>query len=329
MFRKVPIPIQQKLKNYYQVSFLNNSNIAGKLHYNEYGSDLKILDVYSSNLIFSTVLHNKLKPEQHVLMEHRPDYATFAEKYIQALPNGHTFQHQALNPYNWKSYLQLTGEDGILQPGIQARDHIHSKFLFTGYVHDEGLLMQWLACLGNRNWVHKFGNVRMLIWIPESSAIKILATPGKSTRGKCSIVREAFSDTKILAAAESSRLKKFPKEVLDRDSPLFFSEKDLSGPKNPMTLIEIDPKAHDINDMLAWDYVTKNLMILKRKSLEESLKNLGPGADIYFKEKISDATLKKAVASLTANDFKEITREFELWPFKPDILIDSILESSD
>lgn len=262
-------------------------------------------------------------------MDHRPDYITHIKNYISTLPQGHTFQHIPSNPYNWKSYLKITEDEPILQPGFETRDHIHSKLLLTGTINDEGLLMQWFACLGNQNWMQRFGSVRMLMWVPEASAIKLLADPGLVTRGKCSIVRETFSDTKILAVADTKRLLKFPQSRLEKDSPLLYQESDVSGPKNPLALLEINPKDHEVQDMLSWDYVTKNLMILKRKPLSDSIRNLGPAADVFFLEHLPRDMLEKSVNKLTAEEFIEITRVFDLWPFKPDVLIDGLIDLVD
>ncbi|KAH3678937.1 hypothetical protein WICPIJ_008765 [Wickerhamomyces pijperi] len=328
---KIPIPRGVKLKNYYHASFMKNGDVAvDRLDYKEYGSDLRILDVYSSNLIFSTALHNKLQPAQHILMENRIDYSKHIQQYLPQLPQGHTFEHIPLSPFEWKSYLSITEpQSTILDPGFQSRDHIHSKLLLTGTVNSERLIMQWYACMGNQNWIQRFGNIRMLLWVPEASAIKLLADPGMKTRGKCSIVREAFSDSTLLAVAESSRLNKFPARVLEADSPLLFKESDVSGPKHPLALLEINPKDHSLEDILSWDYVTKNLMILKKKTVGESIKNLGPGSDQFFKQHIPEHLWNKTVSDLTATEFMEITRMFDLWPFKPDFLIDGMIDQID
>lgn len=296
--------------------------IMDKLRYNTfYNSELNILDVYSANMVFSTTLHNHLAPKRHVLMEHRPVYSSYISSHLKTLTQQHTFQHVEADPYNWKSYSDITSnENRLLDPGIETRDHIHSKFLFAGSCHVEGLLMQWLACMGNQNWIHRFGNVRMLIWVPQQSALKIMAPVSTRERNKCSVVREAFSDARVIAMPQTPILKSFTGETVE--NAIIFDERDFSNPTYPMALVELNPKDTGVEDMFTWDYVTKNMMILKTKPVLESVRNLGPGAGDYFQTKLPKEMLKAKVNSLTAKDFQLIAQLFNLWPFKPETTIE-------
>jgi transcription factor 1 len=253
-------------------------------------------------------------------MESRLEYSKYITSYLGSLEMSHKFQHFNLDPYQWQSYLDITEKEKIVEPGYESRDHIHSKLLFTGSCHVEGLVMQWMACMGNQNWIQRFGNVRMLLWIPQASALKIMAPVSVRERSKCSIVREAFSDARIVALPNSSKLSSFKEEIIQES--IIFDEKDFSNPAYPMALVEFNPKDTNIDDMYTWDFVTKNMMILKTRPVSESIKNLGPGAEIYFKEKLNEKLWKQRVNSLTATDFHTITKVFDLWPFKPDTMID-------
>lgn len=299
----------------------NLDRIMAKLRYDKiYNDQLQILDVYSSNLVFSLTLNNYLSPKQHILMEDRPEYVKYIRSYFEKLPDpaSTTFEHVQSDPYNWQSYLDLTQ----LQPGFEKRDHIHSKFLFTGLCHLEGLVMQWMACMGNQNWIQKFGNVRMLLWIPQPTALKIMAPANTRERNKCSIVREAFSDSRVIAMPRNKLCNSFQDDVMDEC--IIFEEDDFSNPVHPMALVEFQPKDNDIEDMFTWDFITKNMMILKTKPVSESVKNLGPGAEEWFKSSLPADLLKRKVNSLEAHDFKVILDKFEEWPFKPETTIEFI-----
>ncbi|CDR44367.1 CYFA0S14e02278g1_1 [Cyberlindnera fabianii] len=333
---RVPLPPIPQIRKYLNTSFLTNPKIATKiadsLNYNYNGKDLSILDVYSGNMLMSCALHNALRPNQHLLLEPRLAFSKHIDDHITSLSSSdstssHTMEHLKLNPFNWSTYLELTDpKTGILQPGKETRDHIHSKLLMTGYIHEEGLLMQWLACMGNQNWIQRFGNVRMLLWVPEASAIKVLAGAGAAARHKCSLVRETFSDTRLLATTDTPKLAKdaFDKTTLREGKTLVIDADDFSG--SPMSLLEINPKDHSIEDVYSWDFVTKNLMILRTKTVAESVRNLGAGAGEYFDDKLPRELMKKRVKDLVADDFVHITRVFDLWAFKPDDLWESTID---
>lgn len=291
---------------------------------NHFKQDTKVLDVYPSNGLFSGALYNRILPEQHILMENRKEFNNWLNDYISTLSEPHTFDLHKLDPYNWKSFLNITDDTKILQPGVESRDHIHSKFLLTGYCCNEGLLMQWLSCLGNQNWIQRFGNVKMLLWVPNSSAIKIMASPSTTNRNKCSVTREAFSNTKVIALPNTKDLKKYDHKLLDVDQPLLIKPDDFSNSKVPLALLEIDPLDHHVNDVFAWDFVVKQMMASKVKPMEESINFLGPAASDFFQQHLSEDIWAKTPRDLTAEEFNEIAKLFELWPFRPRSLVDVI-----
>jgi transcription factor 1 len=297
-----------------------------KLQLNKfYKEDVKVLDVYPNNLVFSTSLYNNLRPSQYVLMETRKDFLQHIKQYLETIKTiEHNFQLAPLDPYVWKSYLKLTEEDKTITPEFQTRDHIHTNFLFTGNVSEEGLLMQWLACLGHQNWMIKYGNVKLLLWVPEASAIKITAPPSSPARAKCSVVTQTHSYCKLIAIQSAARKKKFSAEVIERDDPLIIDGAAFSS-ASPMTLLEINPKDVPVNDIYSWDYVVKSLMISKTLPLIDAVNNLGPGAEQYFSQRMSKKLLQTKIKDLSSDAFLEITTHFDNWAFKPDTLFESLV----
>lgn len=292
---------------------------------NYYKHNTKVLDVYSTNGLFSSGIYNSILPEQYIMMENRHEFRDFLLEYKESQAEPNNLQLRDLDPYSWKSFIEITDNTKLLQPGFQSRDHVHTEFLLAGSCTNEGLLMQWLACLGNQNWIQRFGNVKMLLWVPNSSAIKIMATPGANSRAKCSLTRETFSNTKIIAVPDDKDLKKYNKDSLSKDETILMDPSEFSNKALPLTLLEIDPLDHNL-DTYSWEYVVKHLMSASRKPLHDSVNFLGPAAYDFFVAHLPVEYWSKTARELTSEEVKEIVRVFELWPFKPTALVGGIDE---
>lgn len=338
-----------RVQRVYNFKYLVNSSVQERIldklqlesHYDfKY---TKVLDMFPGPAQFATVFINRYKPFQYTLMEDRPAFVKFIkEQYNDQM---HLLQD---DPYKWSSFLKIIDENKQFVPETQGRDRIHDRFLVHANLTNpqyEALVMQWLACIGNRNWIHRFGRVKMLLWVPTKVAYKLLAAPGSTARSKCSLVTEAFSDSRIVAMSDDSKTNKlFDPERLEKDDPIYFSEKDLlsvrkpvqsefkgeedTGRRNtPVTLLEIDPLDHN-TDLENWDFVTRHLMILKKTPLREALNSLGHGALEFYLLKLEgtphEALLDEYPQRFTKDDFHLITRIFYEWPFKPDINLDFI-----
>ena len=200
----------------------------------------------------------------------------------------------------------------------------------------EGLIVQWLKCAGYKNWLQRYGRVRMLLWVPCSTAVKLMAPPGVTARSKISLVRETFTDTKLVAIGgeQHGGAGKFSETMLKEHDPVIFGWEDMVPDKKKqgddgIVLLDIRPKDHDI-DFLLWDYVTKYLMILRRTPFAEAAESLGHGGREYFTEKIGDPEfMKRYPITFTSEEFLKLTQLFDIWPFKPDITMDLYDDNND
>ncbi|CAR22842.1 RNA polymerase specificity factor [Lachancea thermotolerans CBS 6340] len=331
--RVQPLRDLAKIQHYYGFRYLLNPGVHEKIFdkldlpqtYQD-TSKLKVLDLYPGPGQHSAIFHNRFKPLQHVLMDARPDFV----KHLRGLSStqNDSFQLYGKDPYEWQSYTDLIDVEKKFVPSKRSLDSIHDEFLvlanLTGMV-GEGLFMQWLACVGNRNWLHRFGRVKMLVWVLESTAMKILARPGDQLRSKCSVVADTFTDTKLVATMETKNLHKFGQGVIDSHKPVLFPENDVWMPSGkPISLLEVNPSKHNI-DLDNFDYVTKHLLILRSTPLCEAFESLGHGGRDYFTTVIKDKKfLRKCPKELTSSEFLMITEAFVNWPFKPDIYMDFI-----
>ncbi|SCV05896.1 LANO_0H17568g1_1 [Lachancea nothofagi CBS 11611] len=325
-----------KIKHYYGFRYLLNAAVHEQIFdklklatvYPE-PNKLKILDLYPGPSQHSAILYNRCKPAQHVLMDARPDFVKHISQFItENSQHAQGFQLVTLDPYDWHSYTELIDRNKVMVPSHKGREAIHNEFLvvanLTGMI-GEGLFMQWLACIGNCNWLQRFGRVKILVWVPESTALKLLAKPGDHLRSKCSVVTEAFTETKLVAVMKNKTETSFNSSLLEKHRPVMFESKDVWMPSGkPISLLEIDPRDHKV-DLDNFDYVTKHLLILKSTPLYDALESLGHGGKEYFCSVIGDdRLLQKCPKDLTVSEFIYCTEIFDKWPFKPDIYLDFI-----
>lgn len=320
-----------KIKHWYGFKYLLNPEvhqaIFDKLRLEDTYRDttkFKVLDLYPGPSQQSAIFYNRFKPQQYVLMESRADFLTQLKNEYSNSP----IDVIEKDPYDWSSYVDLIDQSKKLQIEKQSLDHINDSFLTIGNLTNpahEGLLMQWYSCIGNRNWLQRFGRVKMLLWVPTSSAVKLLARPGSISRSKCSVVREAFTETNLVALSDTEEVKLFDDSVITANNPIIISDTDIWQIRDKgISLLEINPTAHHI-DLDNWEYVTKHLLILKGTPLIDALESLGHGAKDYFKGKITNQDLlNKSPNKLTNEEFIYLTDLFAKWPFKPDIFMDFV-----
>lgn len=286
--------------------------------------ELKVLDLYPGPGQHAAIFYNRYQPKQYGLMESRADFSNYLKSKFEKTP----LELFNKDPYEWTSYTDLIDDSKCFVPEKEPLDHINTKFLImanlTNQTH-EALLMQWFACIGNRNWLQRFGRIKMLLWVPTQAAAKLLATPGSLIRSKCSVVREAFTDTKLVALSNTKDQHMFNSKFLEKCDPIVFSNLDIWQSRDKgIALLEVDPNKHDI-DLDTWDYVTKHLLILKKTPLLDSIDSLGHGAKEYFTGTITDKEIfKKCPGELTNEEFLYLTDLFNKWPFRPDIYMDFV-----
>lgn len=172
-----------------------------------YTDNVTIIDAYPGIGIWSAALHNELKPANHVLLEPLVGSQKFLKKYID--PSKNTLKLWPEDPFRWATYENIVAQN-IVTPISHPRTAINPHLLFTcnlSSVQGEQLCVQFLNCVMNRNWLQKYGRVRMLLWVRYSTVIKLLATPGSKRRGRVSVQTEACSDTRLIIGNKLTTLE--------------------------------------------------------------------------------------------------------------------------
>lgn len=185
-----------------------------------YKKDVTIIDGYPGTGIWSSALHNEIKPANHILLEPLVQTQKFLSKYVD--PSKNTLKLFPEDPFRWGTYENII-EQGLFKPISHPKTEINPHILFTcnlSSAQGEQLCVQYLNCILNRNWLQRYGRVRMLLWVRYSTITKLMARAGTKPRARVGVQTEACSDTKVIIG------NKLAVQTLDEqaEKPLMYIE---------------------------------------------------------------------------------------------------------
>ncbi|KAA8896750.1 hypothetical protein TRICI_006835 [Trichomonascus ciferrii] len=268
--------------------------------------------------IWSTALHNQIKPKRHIMMEPHLQYLHHLER-LQGPENG--LKVVSSDPFRWRSFLELEQQNFFEPVSHPREDGINPHILFTANLSSmqgEQLCTQYLNCITNQSWLQRYGRVRCLLWVKPTTAMKLLFKVGDTYRSRVSVQTEACTDVKLLLRTEKD-------EVLESHNSSFTasSKNDYYPPKGePPVLIQLDPFERQPENLDSFEYVIKMLFVLRNKPLREAINLLGAGAYDDLIPKLDPSMLDTTPRDLTLQQLKDVAAAFEAWPFKPDLLDD-------
>lgn len=279
----------------------------------EYGSDLTIIDAYPGPGVFSSALNNYLNPKKHILIEPVPKFRKLYEKF-----ENKSVATDSRDPFRWQTFLDIFKNKSLIEDPTKLNTN---NLLYTcnlTNLQGEQLVNQYLNCVMNQNWIQKYGRIKMLLLLEKSTVLKLLAEKNEKARNRTSVQCQTFTDSKILYDNFDSQkdIWKYKVKSVPENNKLVLLQMNPVEPPVPMELLD------------SYEYVIKNLFILKTKPLSECISVLGPGANIDLASQLSPEILEKSPSELELNDFIHIADLFDKWPFKPDILHDFYEESA-
>ena len=213
-------------------------------------------------------------------------------------------------------------------------------------MHGEQLFAQLVHAICSGYWLYKYGRVKMVFVCGETVATRSLATPAdQRDRAKLGTTVQCLSKPELL----------IPTEELQPYADYFFPPTPSIGPRVPITntfipnanissglskrnlaVLGIDPLKDllvDSRDLDAFEFLTRNLFVLKTKPIAEALKHVAPGAANILKllapdhpsmkERPQDVILPHTpVVALTNEQWAALAVVFEKWPFRPQNLFE-------
>ncbi|ODQ68155.1 S-adenosyl-L-methionine-dependent methyltransferase [Nadsonia fulvescens var. elongata DSM 6958] len=321
---------------------------------NDYGDgrDLTIIDAYPSMGIWSSALNRKLNPSKHILLEPGRSYHKFLESKSGIPAGSEAIKLVRDDPFRWGTFTELVSQ-GLYQPTAQNdMSKINPNILFTAnFTHPQGeqLCAQYLNCMWNHSWLFQYGRVRMLLWVRESTAAKMLARPGERARSRFAVQCDAVSRIKPRVISNNTSLKtsiaNLNLSTIERfttgedagqclsveDNLIVHSEKKKiststvtasSSKTGSPVLLQIDPTGINVPHLDCFEFVIRQLFIFRGKPLRDSLLVLGAGAGDWFPSRLPADLLDKPPKDMEVSHFMTITEVFAKWPFKPEILHD-------
>lgn len=296
--------------------------------------NLKVVNLYPGSGVLPVALQDYLNPSKQYLMDKFPQNVKHFQKTLipalQKYSNKPVMELAQKDPFAWESYPELFHEGGI-DIESQSRDHLHTNFLITcNYTNRVGeqLCVQHMNCAGNKNWLQKYGRVRLLAVVNPVTAAKFLLILKFKVR--MGIQAEAYTDVKLVGLSEMALKQKFSSHPCFTDE--FLSENDHvmipdsmvhpSNDKEGIAILDFQPKnvPEDV-DLDYFDYITKTLLTVNMP-LEKCIDMLGFGALDYFSQQPEfNLILGKRTKELLAEEYFTLSKLFAFWPFKPTILL--------
>ncbi|KAL5638148.1 hypothetical protein ACGC1H_005004 [Rhizoctonia solani] len=232
----------------------------------------------------------------------------------------------------------------------------HSTLSFVGHLPlgpvGEQLIAQLLRAIPERSWLFKYGRMRMSWLLAQRMVERISSPPLRAARCKLTLIAEATAD--LTPALPQEILADYDKCFWPRSESMVGGKKKTPLPRRigqPFVAVNIDPQAEGSilsrdeakepqpQPVIAsekpitrvtldkWDYVLRQLFILKSTPLEKAIQNLGPGASILLSKltgpdipESRKVNIKAPINALSLQDFARVVEEFHKWPFAPDVL---------
>lgn len=275
-----------------------------------------------------------------------------------------------LSCFQWESFDQLVDLGGLdnIQGVRENRKHLPdykdgifaseswkkpSSLLFLAQlpntVHSEQLVSQLLRSISNRYWLYRHTRVRMAFVCSQQMAQRCMAQISDRLYGKLTSVAGATAESMV--ALDSSHFKPYADH--------FWPSKPAVGPQTPITihlgsikdhrlqatpaktdqcLLIMEPKVKPLlegtSELESFDYITKNLFILRSSPVKKALAHIAPGADNILDamnsgkhpamQEIGNVTVdpKTVVSTLSLTQLIGLSKMFDRWPFRPASLFD-------
>lgn len=211
-------------------------------------------------------------------------------------------------------------------------------------VHGEQLFAQLIAAIANRLWLFRFARISLAMICSEQIAMRCLAETSSKFRNRLSVSTQVVSEPHLLLDSShflpnanhfwpssptiGPRLPQTKKH-----SSLVAGRLSSGNTKQDQCLLLIEPKQQPLvsgGDADAYDYLTRNMFVLKAQTVAQSLTHMAPGAvrllDVMkqgthpvMREMGEHITIDPdtKVNQLSVKQFVALAKLFDRWPFRP------------
>lgn len=293
--------------------------------------NLTVVDVFSGYGLFLSMINYELKPKNHIIIDGTKDNDKIWKNRLgyleKATGNAENFKYYHLDGHAWETYDQIFKKDKAADLVKKPRDDVHDELLIVANISSskfgESLFAQWIMCCAYQNWLQRFGRVRMLLFVRESTAVKFLAGPNFSKRNRAALKRDLFTDIKLIAVSDTQTDSvgtagdEYDPNLLVRDQPLVLPSLAVLPTGGDLCVVEVVPKHLPSMDVNALEYLTQVFMYKASNTVKELFNVLAPGAEDDLGSQLPIEILNKTARQLSTEDLMEIYKVYNNWAFKP------------
>lgn len=157
------------------------------------------------------MVHEKVKPSRHILLEPNKAYNERLKRILIDNPpvpppaRGPKCETTLLNldGYEWNTYSEIISKRLLDPKTLPPSQGVNTDILFIANLLLKGLdgerfLTQIIEATIPNQWLHRYGRIRMLVWVPDSVKVRFLPRMMKD-RTRTAVINELCTDTRELA----------------------------------------------------------------------------------------------------------------------------------
>lgn len=293
--------------------------------------NLNIVDIFSGYGLLSSMINYELKPKSHIIIDSTKENEKIWNSRMSFLErttgNAENFKYYNLDGHAWETYDQIFKKDKAIDLKIQQREKVNDELLIVANISSgkfgESLFAQWIMCCAYQNWLQRFGRVRMILLVRESTTVKFLAGPNFSKRNRAALKRDMFTDVELIAVSDTQVDSTgmagdgYDPNLLLKDQPLVMTGSSVLPSGGDLSVVEVVPKHLPSLDVNAVEYLTQVFMYKASNTIKESFSILAPGAEEDLGPQLSTEILNKTARQLSREDLEAIYTAYNNWAFKP------------
>ncbi|ORY85634.1 S-adenosyl-L-methionine-dependent methyltransferase [Protomyces lactucae-debilis] len=302
-----------------------------------------VLEMNPGPGVLTEAVIRHMQPNRYICLEPRQTFHKYLTRLAPQMSAPSNFQIVKEDGYDWSTYKTLEQEAYLPRDQFShPRDEVNPHFVFIASPAENAmdqLVAQWMETLGTHSWLQRYGRVRMLLLVNQSTRARMLASPGSSLRTRGTFVREAVCEVKEIIhtpwilnkekkSLKSPWLQDF-KDLPQTSASLVATPQDFF-PMSNMSMVELTPfaKCKITAPWETFDYICKALLIHRTTPLYRQMRQIASGA-YKILEDVSDELKLKTPAQMTVEEMNLVAEAFERWPFRPDVLQTEAPEPGD
>ncbi|KAJ3777845.1 S-adenosyl-L-methionine-dependent methyltransferase [Lentinula raphanica] len=260
-----------------------------------------------------------------IVLEQEPKYLDYLRPLAAIDPRVTIVPFTALE---WDTFDIVEGQ-GLLNDveTIPWDQGVHSKLQFISHlpltVYGEQLISQILRLIPNRNWLFKFGRVKMNFLLSDYIWQASEGSPPENNLMRCKLsvmaTATAEFETKMYDALQPYSEHFHPTLLKKPVDTAKFSNRRIGVPFHAAEITPLEKQVINPEKLDTWDYCIRRLYVRKATPLQQCIEDLGPGAQSLLPKLSATIDPMTRVRDITVAQWASLIEEFDAWPFAPTV----------